>query len=142
MAVAMLLILSQCRTESSPREKFHGMWKMDRHEMKDSASNKWLLDSTRIGLTGLVVYDGIGHMGVQQLKAANDSSENNIDITYFGTYEILANEVIQHTKLTSSFDDAGRSVRRAYEFRGDTLLLTPQEAQGRLRIRWIKVNSQ
>lgn len=76
------------------------------------------------------------------MKAAGDTSENNIDIVYSAEYILLDNDVIQHTKLSSSFDDVGASVRRGFEFRGDTLILTPEEAEGRLRIRWIKVDSK
>ncbi|MEJ0056188.1 MAG: hypothetical protein WDN75_11295 [Bacteroidota bacterium] len=68
-----------------------------------------------------------------------DTSENNIDIVYFSTYAINENEkVVAHTKLTSSFDDVGSTVKRNFEFVGDTLILTPQESEGKLRIRWVR----
>ena len=118
------------------------MWRLDHHETRDSVSQAWFVDSTRIGLTGFVVYDGLGHMGVQQVKAPHDTSQNNIDIVYFAKYMLLDRGVIQHTKLSSSFDDIGAAVRRGYEFRGDTLLLTPEEADGRLRVVWVKVNDR
>ncbi len=121
-----------------PADNFHGMWRMVRHEVRDSISQSWSLDSTRLGLTGYVVYDGLGNMGVQQVKAPNDSSENNSDIVYFATYILLENGMIQHTKLSSNFDDAGVTVKRRYEFRGDTLLLTPEEANGRVRTVWVR----
>ncbi|MEJ0057414.1 MAG: hypothetical protein WDN75_18210 [Bacteroidota bacterium] len=113
---------------------------MDKHEVLDSTTGRWLIDSTRIGITGYVVYDGKGHMGVQQLKMPGDTSENIIDIVYFSTYAINENEkVVAHTKLTSSFDDVGSTVKRNFEFVGDTLILTPQESEGKLRIRWVRV---
>jgi hypothetical protein len=115
------------------------MWKLDHHEIKDSISGRWLPDSTRVGLSGFVIYDGLGDMGVQQVEASDNASENNIGIVYFAKYILLENNVIQHTKVSSSFDDVGRSVRRGFEFHGDTLLLIPQEAGGQLRAMWIKV---
>jgi hypothetical protein len=138
-AVASVILLC-CDGDIKSRDGFHGMWRLDRHEMRDSISNTWSLDSSRVGLTGFVVYDGLGHMGVQQIKAPGDTSQNNIDIVYFAKYILLENSVIQHTKVSSSFDDVGAAVRRRYEFRGDTLLLSPQEAKERLRVVWIKVS--
>jgi hypothetical protein len=138
---SLLLLGCNIKENDLKRDLFHGMWKMDKHEVLDSATRRWLVDSTRIGITGYVVYDGKGHMAVQQLKMPGDSSENNIDIVYFSTYAIdEVEKAIGHTKLTSSFDDVGSTVKRNFEFNGDTLILTPQEAEGKLRIRWIRSN--
>ena len=141
--LALLLSLVCCQKKNNTAsDQFHGMWKMDKHEILDSATGRWLLDSTRIGITGYVIYDGKGHMGVQQLKAPGDSSENNIDIVYFCTYTINESEkFVAHTKLTSTFDDVGTTVKRGFEFIGDTLILTPHEAEGAIRIRWIRTQS-
>jgi len=142
LAFLLFIACSKKTNELKTFDPFYGMWKMDKHEVRDSVTNRWSVDSTRIVISGYVVYDGKGHMGVQQLKAPGDSSENNIDIVYFGTYVInTAEKSIAHTKLTSSFDDVGATVKRNFEFIGDTLILTPHESEGELRIRWIKVQT-
>jgi hypothetical protein len=118
------------------------MWRLNRYEVWDSVSNVWTTDPTRTGLTGFVVYDGLGHMGVQQIKTEGDSSENNVDIVYFAKYILLNDSVIQHTKVSSNFDDTGFAVRRRFEFNGDTLVLAPEEAVDRIRVVWIRVDNK
>jgi len=141
-------------------EKLRGMWKLDKFESYDSVSRKWGDDLTRIGYTGYILYDGLGHMAVHLLpKAYNDFDSNNKldslsfdnlkDLTklymsnyvYFADY-MIENGAVYHTKLSATNPkDKGSVAVREFEFLGDTLILKPKEKINglRLRLRWVRM---
>ena len=162
MAVALLLlIISGCKTayQLSSTEKFRGMWKLYRFETLDSLSGKWSADTTRTGYSGYILYDGFGHMGVEQnppgykefdVSKNIDSMDNRelkkiarlywSNYVYFGNYTI-ENKTIDHKKLSATNPaEWGTSLKRDFEFKGDTLILITQEKINghKLRIFWLK----
>ena len=155
--------INSCKTqhELSSANKFKGMWKLDRFETFDTLTNKWRIDTTRLGYEGFILYDGLGHMGVQQTPPGykdydvnkNIDSLNNNELkkllrfyrsnyVYFSNYEIDKN-TIEHKRLSATNpNDWGTVLKRDFEFIGDTLILTTHENinGSKLRIRWIKLN--
>jgi len=142
--------------------KFTGMWKLDKYESFDSASGKWHDAPSRVGYSGYILYDGKGHMGVQLLPPAFKDVDNtkNIDTLddkelkkdlklYSASFEYFANcnikkepNSIEHHIVTSNNpEDWGTTVKRNFEFKGDTLILTANELIGghKTRLRWIKL---
>lgn len=136
------------------------MWKLDKFESYDSINRKWSDDVTRIGYTGYILYDGLGHMAVHLIpKAYNDFDSNNkldsisldelknltkiymSNYVYFASYKI-ENGAVYHSKLSATNPkDKGTVAVREFEFSGDTLILKPKEKINglRLRLRWVKV---
>jgi hypothetical protein len=140
--------------------RFRGMWKLDKFEAFDSVSKTWGDDTTRIGYSGYIIYDGWGHMAVHLTPKIyrefdpdkNPDSLNSEDLkqlldiyksnyVYFAEYKIV-NRIIVHTKLsTTNPKDKGSMAIRDFEFNGDTLILKPKEKINglKLRLRWIRV---
>lgn len=158
----VLLAFSGCQNNhQNLDERFHGMWRLDKFETLDTVSGKWIIDSTRIGYNGFILYDGKGHMGVQitpsgykDLKTdRNIDSLNNKELkelirfyqsnmVYLADYKIT-DKTIHHIIHTANDPrDWGTTVIRDFEFRKDTLILTPHERRGNkriVRLRWIKL---
>ena len=158
----LIIIAIACISKSpdTVNDKLRGMWKLDKFESYDSVSRKWGDDVTRIGYTGYILYDGIGHMAVHLMpKAYNEfdskkkpdslSFDELKDLTkiymanyvYFANYRI-ENGTVYHTKLSATNPkDKGSVAVREFEFLGDTLILRPKEKINgqRLRLRWVKV---
>ena len=145
--------------QSTP-DKFQGMWKLDKFESFDGGSGVWRSDTTRIGYSGLILYDGKGHMGVQLIPKEYKNINSNKDIdslnmedvrhltrlysanyVYFANY-VLSDSSVEH-KILSATDPAscGQSLIRNFDFKNDTLILTPQVGIGerKFRLRWIKL---
>jgi hypothetical protein len=145
---------------NSMEDKLRGMWKLDKFEAYDSISHKWGDDFTRIGYSGYILYDGLGHMAVHLLpKGYNDfDSGKKLDsiskdelreiakiyesnYVYFADYKIEGGKVY-HTKLSATNPkDKGSIAIREFEFIGDTLILKPKEKINglRLRLKWVKM---
>jgi len=145
---------------SEMEDKLRGMWKLDKFESYDSVSRKWSDDVTRIGYTGYILYDGLGHMAVHLMPKAYDDfdSNNKLDsidyeelknltkiyrsnYVYFASY-MIENGAVFHTKLSATNPkDKGTVAIRELEFIGDTLILKPKEKINglRLRLRWVKM---
>ena len=161
--IALLAIIAGgCAGNSqNAMSKFTGMWKLDKYESFDSAIGKWYDSPNRIGYTGYILYDGIGHMGVQLLPPAfkevltNESIDNigeegvrkilklhTASFSYFGDCNITGANSIEHHRLSSNNPkEWGTTIKRNFEFHGDTLILTANELIGGLktRLRWIKL---
>ena len=160
--IFMIIIVSSCNDGSQKAmSQFRGMWKLDKYESFDSATGKWNDSPNRIGYTGYILYDGIGHMGVQLLPPGFKDVANyqNIDsisgeelkkilrlhttsFSYFGNCVITEGNLIEHHRLSSNNPmEWGTTIKRNFEFKGDTLILTAKELIGGLktRLRWIKV---
>jgi hypothetical protein len=142
--------------------KFTGMWRLDKYEAFDSASNKWHDAPNRIGYSGYILYDGIGQMAVQLFppgfKDVNTNktldSLNNIELrkilklystsfAYFANCDISddKNSIEHHIVSSNNPEDCGTTVKRDFEFRGDTLILTAKELIGGFKVRllWIRL---
>ncbi len=158
--VTLLTIFSCGNKEQTNNDKFHGMWRLDKFETLDTVAGKWTDDTTRIGYTGYILYDGQGHMGVHITpKGYKDFDTNqNIDslnhddlialakfyksnFVYFSDY-IIDDKTVEHRKLSATEPkNWGKSVTRDFTFKQDTLILTPKEIiEGQIvRLRWIKL---
>jgi hypothetical protein len=152
-------IFGCCKKEQTINSKFNGTWKLDKFESLDNNSDKWAYDSTFTGWTGYIIYDGRGHMGVEITpKEYRDSIANknpdslNIDDlrklvklyksnwVYFADYKITGN-TIEHKRLSATEPkDWGTILFRDFEFKSDTLILTPHETMGgkKSRLWWVK----
>jgi Lipocalin-like domain len=154
-------IVAGCRDRSkNSMTAMRGMWKLDKYESLDSLSGKWHDTPGRIGYTGYILYDGIGHMGVQLLPPGfkDVSNVESIDsipneelkklvklhkssFSYFATCNISEGNTMEHHRISSNNPrEWGTTIRRDFEFNGDTLILTAHELIGGLktRLRWIK----
>ena len=142
-------------------DKFAGMWKLDKYESFDSASGKWHDAPSRVGYSGYILYDGKGHMGVQLLppefkNVFNNKNTDTSDVQelkkdlrlysasfeYFANCDIKKENLIEHHIISSSHpEEWGTTVKRNFEFKGDTLILTANELIGgrKTRLRWIKL---
>src|SRR5688572_27668398 len=158
--VTILAIFGCTSNQQHSIEKFHGMWRLDKFEALDTLTNSRSADSTRIGVTGYILYDGQGHMGVHlspqgykdfdaggsidsmsnsELKAIAQFYQSNF--VYFADYA-LAETTIEHKRLSATDPRTwGTPLMRNFDFIGDTLILTAHEhIDGRkLRLRWIKL---
>jgi hypothetical protein len=158
--IILTIMISRCtNTNIKMEDKLRGMWKLDKFESYDSLSGTWIDDITRIGYTGFILYDGLGHMAVHLMPAAyNDfdssmktdsvSQEELISLVniyksnyvYFADYTIKDGEVY-HTKLSATNPkDKGSIAVREFGFLGDTLILKPKEKINGLQLRlcWVK----
>jgi hypothetical protein len=161
--ITLVMLVSSCSNNSErAMEKFRGMWKLDKYESLDSASGKWKDSPNRIGYTGYILYDGIGHMGVQLLPPEFKNVDNNKSIdslgieelrktlrlhttsfSYFAVCDVADANSIQHHRLSSNNPkEWGTTTTRTFEFKGDTLILTANEliAGFKTRLRWIKLH--
>jgi hypothetical protein len=159
--VIMLLVSLNANSQSNSLEQFKGMWRLDKYEAFDSTSGKWKDAPKRIGYFGYILYDGAGHVGVQlfppDFNKLNDSTSidslNSGELKknattqskcfmYFANCTIAAGQkVIQHYIVSSNHpSDIGTTVKRNFEFKGDTLILTAMELIGgsKTRLRWVK----
>jgi hypothetical protein len=155
-----LLIFISCENNNLNTEsKFRGMWRLERFEYFDNNSGIWLLDTTRNGYTGFIVYDGEGHMSVQITPRDYKNLNGQIDIetlsddslkymaklystnySYFANYTLSEN-LIEHNVFSASDPGlCGKILKRNYEFNGDTLYLIPVVSAKlrKNRLKWIK----
>ena len=138
---------------------FTGIWKLDKYESFDAATHSWKDAQNRQGYTGFLLYDGMGHMGVQLLppgfkdfdnsnsidSLTNDELKKRLQLhssifAYFANCDISKDTIEHHKLLSNNPAERGTTVKRNFEFKGDTLLLTAVEAIGGLqsRLRWVK----
>ncbi len=160
--ILLIFIASGCinKKGANMEDKLRGMWKLEKFESYDSLSRKWSDDVTRIGYSGYILYDGLGHMAIHLMPAVygdfnsslntdSASLEELLSLTniyksnyvYFANYRI-ENGVVYHTKLSATNPkDKGSVAVREFEFLGDTLILKPKEKINglRLRLRWVKM---
>jgi hypothetical protein len=154
------LTICSCDTkERSTSPNFQGMWKLDKFETFDTSSGIWILDTSRIGYSGFIIYDGIGHMSVQLLPLNYKNLNTNIDVdtldieslksltrlyssnhVYFAVY-VFSDTLVEH-KIVSANNpkDIGNTLIRNFKFKNDTLILTPRVALGdkQFRLKWVK----
>jgi Lipocalin-like domain len=157
----LVFVFSSCANVSQNRMRpFTGMWKLDRYESLDTSSGQWYDTPNRIGYSGYILYDGIGHMSVQLLppgykdvdsksidSAGNDDLRKVLQLqsgsfSYFANCNITDSKTIEHHRISSNHPkEWGTTLKRSFEFKGDTLILTANELIGGLktRLRWIKL---
>ncbi len=153
------LISVCCKKERTNESKLSGMWKLNKIESLDNNSGKWDYDSSFSGWTGYIIYDDSGHMGVEITPKGYKefNSNKNLDSlskdelkelvkfyksnwVYFAEYKITGN-TIEHKRLSATEPkDWGTILKRDFEFKTDTLILTPHETMGnkKSRLWWVK----
>jgi hypothetical protein len=153
-----ILILGCHQKDYIKSNPFTGLWKLHILEARDSITGDWheWLD----GLQGYILYDAKNNMAVhltpkgyqnttlifggyadsasfEQLKYQSKS------YVYFAKYEILDEEkIVVHHRISHSNPNLwNETVKRSYEFKGDTLVLTTLENKNSpLRVKWVKYN--
>ncbi|MUP45986.1 hypothetical protein E0K83_09550 [Gramella sp. BOM4] len=145
-------------------EKFTGRWRLGGIQIQDTTSMKWKpaggLNKNR---TGFLIYDGQGGMGVHHVsesyenyqfegKGGLDSlSQKDLrklatNFVYFGTYRLNEKDrIIEHQIESHIYPHAWNTVaKRHYEFRGDSLILSPINGNftGPVRLVWLKLNDR
>ena len=136
------------------------MWRLDKFESLDSLTGSWIDAASFAGWTGYILYDGQGHMGAHLTQKGYDkfNTDMNIDslnlddlkkltnfykanFVYFANYN-KTDKSIEHKRLSATEPkNWGTSVTRDFDFKGDTLILTPHESINgqKLRLRWIRL---
>jgi hypothetical protein len=157
----LLLTIYGCSNEDQGIDsRFHGTWKLDKIESLDNVTGKWAYDSAFAGWIGFILYDGMGHMSAQITpKGYRDFDvSKNIDslgmndlkelvklyksnFVYVANYKI-SDGTIDHERLSATNPtDWGTVITRDFEFRNDTLVLTPHEFVWgkKTRLWWVKL---
>ena len=144
------------RDTFSDYDRFEGLWTLHIMERRDSASGEW--SEWRDGMQGYILYDGNDNMAVHLIVRGYQNTDlrflNFIDTlaieklkhltgsyVYFAKYAVDENEkTVQHARIShSNPNDWNEVVKRWYDFRGDTLILSPMEQQNSsLRLKWLK----
>lgn len=149
------IIYTSCDS-SSDASKFIGQWKLYKYEILNKGI--WQTDSTRIGHKGFIMYDGQGHMSVQivplayigyklskkmdslsfkEMKELADHYYSNY--VYFANYTVHEHIVEHHILFCTEPSYIGIAMKREFEFKGDTLILTPVTLDNyKFRLKWIK----
>jgi hypothetical protein len=160
--LTLIFLISGCMNHPEKINKqLQGLWKLDRFEILDTGTGKWMADPSRSNYIGFIIYDGQGHMAVQIIPGgyADFNTDRNIDsldnselkewlnlyrsnLGYFAEYKIH-DSTIEHSRLSANDPkEWGTIVTRDFEFIGDTLILTPHEKRdgnGSVRLRWTRV---
>ncbi len=161
LGMIFLFAVHACKNENQKiTDSFHGMWKLDKFEVFESSSGKWNPDTSRTGYNGFILYDGKGHMSVHLTPQGYKEYDTNrkidslskdalIDLTllyrsnfvYFADYKITDSTIEHHRHSATNPGDWGTILTRTFEFRKDTLILTPVEKieDKSLRLRWIRM---
>lgn len=135
--------------------RFVGTWRLV--SIEEPRPNGEITTSTGRYPVGLLIYDGTGHMAVQivfrerpnfssggrqgtleEIKAAFEGYA-----AYFGRYEVDGKDatVTHHVEGSPVPNNIGTVVKRAFEFSGNRLILTPPRSrltsqQGETRLIW------
>ncbi|MDQ3047453.1 MAG: lipocalin-like domain-containing protein [Bacteroidota bacterium] len=154
--LAFFFILTSFKPFADDAGKFKGMWKLDKYE--SLISGNWLTDSAKLGYSGFILYDGENKMSVHLMPAgysqfhpshsdslsADDWKEvadhYHSSFVYFADYKVQG-RIVEHTiQSCTEAVNIGKTLKREYEFKGDTLLLIPVNSEGKKsRLRWIKL---
>jgi len=155
-----LLLFMSCKNQksaSTPNEQFRGLWILDKYESYDTLNGKWATETSRMGYIGYILFDGFGHMAIQITPA--DYNEFDINkkadslgmkvvvnyysnnLIYFADYKVEGNS-LEHKILSSTNPESiGAILKRDFEIKGKTLLLTPKNRLNgsKIRMKWVKV---
>jgi len=144
------------KTKQVTQDQFKGLWILDKYEAYDTLSGKWATETSRMGYVGYILFDGAGHMAVQitpadyqdfnlnkkdslGMKVVVDYYSNNL--IYFADCKIEGN-IIEHKILSSTNPESvGAILKREFEIKGKTLLLTPKNRLNgsKTRMKWVKM---
>jgi len=144
------------KTKMITQDQFKGLWILDKYEAYDTLEGKWHTETSRMGYVGYILFDGAGHMAVQitpadyhdfnlnkkdslGMKVVVDYYSNNL--IYFADCKIEGN-VIEHKILSSTNPESvGAILKREFEIKGKTLLLTPKNRLNgaKIRMKWVKM---
>ena len=157
------VILLACQPEQttaidpSSEDPIKGLWKLYAMDVKDSL-DQWT--AWRGGMQGYLLYDGDGHMALHLIPIGYEDTDlefpnftDTISIealkyitnnyNYFGTYTVdIDDQIINHNRIShSNPKDWHTSVKRRFEFNGDTLVIKPVEKENaKLRLKLLKEN--
>lgn len=152
------IFLISCNQELKKPEtnKFSGLWKLHIIEQQDSISGEW--SEWRNGLQGYILYDDKDNMAVHLTSKGYQNTDIDFhdfidtvsleelkyrtqSYVYFAKYTELEDEnIVEHARISHSNPNAWNiKVKRSYEFKGDSLILTTLENKNSpLRVKWIK----
>ena len=150
------LLLSGCTTEQTAETPFYGMWNLHVMEQQNPDTGDWGI--WRNGMQGHILYTNDGYMSVHlttlgyentQLRFPNFTDTISTaalkyltnSYVYVAKYTVYEDEsVVQHARISHSNPGEWNAVvRRRYQFKGDTLILSPEEEQNSsLRLKWVK----
>lgn len=165
----LITTLLSCSKTSKERQmaQFKGLWKMHSHEIQDDNGN-WDIHNWMNGGVGYVIYDGDGHMAVhitpkdydkkkvnwkneldsleskkfrQEFELFGKNANTLANYVYVSNCKILDGNIIEHQRVSHGNPERFNEIaQRKFEFKGDTLILSPLEleAQKQRRIKWIK----
>ena len=159
---SLLLVLSfiNCKSQTkavSPNEQFKGLWILDKYESYDSLAGKWVIEPSRIGYVGYILFDGAGHMAIQitpadynefDLSKKADSLGKKVvsnyhsnNLIYFADCKVDGNEMDNKILSSTNPESIGAILTRDFEIKGKTLLLTPKNKLNgsKIRMKWVKV---
>jgi hypothetical protein len=155
-SASILLINCNQELKNIQTNKFSGLWKLHIIEQKDSITGEW--SEWRNGLQGYILYDDKDNMAVHLTSKGYQNTDiefhDFIDTVslkelkhrtqsyvYFAKYTVLEDEnIVEHARIShSNPNEWNIKVKRWYEFKGDTLILTTLENKNSpLRVKWIK----
>ena len=142
--------------KKAEKSKFSGLWKLHIIERKDSISGLW--NEWRNGLQGYILYDDKDNMAVHLTSKGYQNTDivfhDFIDTVsveelkyrtqsyvYFAKYAVYEDEnIVEHARISHSNPNLWNlKVKRWYEFREDTLILTTVENKNSpLRVKWYR----
>ena len=150
--------------QGSDFEKFTGRWKLYQIQQQDTISQNWRnAKGHNRNREGFIIYDGLGGMGVHHVSENymnyEFKGEGGLDsftkedlrhlannFVYFGKYKVLEkNRIIEHHIESSNNPGRwGTIAKRKYQFKGDTLILSPLKTSSGIpaRIIWLKLNDR
>ena len=145
-------------------DKFTGRWKLFKIQIQHATSKNWSdAGGNNANRKGFIIYDGLGGMGVHHVpgyydqyvfenKGSLDSlTKNDLrhlanNFVYFGKYKVNeVDKIVEHYIESHSNPDAwGTIAKRGYEFKADTLILSPlnTETGNKTRIIWVRLNDK
>ncbi len=151
---SVILISCNQRAKEPQVNKFSGLWKLLVIEQQDSISKEW--NEYRNGMQGYILYDDKDNMAVHLTSKGYQNTDiifhdfiDTVSIeelkhrtqsyVYFAKYTIFEDEkTIEHARISHSNPNLWNIVvKRWFEFKGDTLILTTVEnGNSPLRVVW------
>lgn len=152
--LCLVLLQIGCHLDQNgKKDAFAGLWKLHVIETQDTLTNQWVQSEWMRDGISYLHYDGVETMSIHftpkdfENTNPNDMSIDSLpieelkmlatDYWYLGKYRILQDKsVVEHKRIIHSDpNEWGKTVRRSYQFLGDTLELTAQEFG--LRLKWV-----